>query len=147
MRKYLSYVIIALVSFICINVVNAENINSIKMDVYVDGSKRRMKVSARYSRENDINIGHEWQYSMLLNGKIANGDYIIAVGDTLDFYARFLEDDDDPDIGEAATSYIVTDDDLVNGFKVTMNLYVTENGGRYRGKSAEFIVTYTFTPK
>lgn len=38
MKKYLSYVIIFLISFICISNIKAENINSIKMDVYVDSN-------------------------------------------------------------------------------------------------------------
>lgn len=38
MKKYLSYVIIFLISFIFVNGIKAESINSIKMDVYVDSN-------------------------------------------------------------------------------------------------------------
>ena len=49
-------------------------------------------------------------------------------------------------MGEANASYTVTEDDLVNGFTVTFDIYVTENGGRNQGEQAHFVATYTFTP-
>lgn len=56
------------------------------------------------------------------------------------------DDDTNPDVGSASTSYIVPEDDIRQGFSVSMELDVTENGGRNSGQSAHFVVTYTFTP-
>lgn len=61
--------------------------------------------------------------------------------------AKFTEADDNPDVGEVSKQYTVTREDISNGFTVTMDLYVTENGGRNSGKSAHFIVSFKFTPQ
>jgi hypothetical protein len=50
-------------------------------------------------------------------------------------------------VGEASSAYTVTEEDLQNGFDIVMDLYVTENGGRNSGKSAHFVVTYSFSVK
>ena len=70
----------------------------------------------------------------------------VAPGETLTLHTRISEDDDNPDVGENTARYTVTEDGLKNGFAVTMDVYVTENGGKNSGKSAHFVVTYTFTP-
>lgn len=113
----------------------------------IDGSKRNMSLRVTHPRQDDINIGDEWSYITEVNGEHASGSYTVSVGDTLQFYAKFTESDDSPDVGEVSTSYTVTEKDLINGFTVSMDLYVTENGGRNSGKTAHFLVTFTFTPK
>ena len=116
------------------------------VDINVDGSKRTMSLQVAHSRQDNNNIGDEWSYITQVNGEHTNGSYTLSVGDTLQFYAKFTESDDNPDVGKASTSHTVTEDDLMNGFTVSMDLYVTENGGQNSGKSAHFIVTFTFTP-
>jgi len=116
------------------------------VNVSVDGSKRTLSLRVTRPRQDDINIGDEWSYITEVNGEHASGSYTLSIGDILQFYAKFTESDDNPDVGEASTSYTVTEEDLTNGFTVSMDLYVTENGGRNSGKSAHFIVTFTFTP-
>ena len=125
----------------------AVNGEASSFELTVDGSKRVMSVRVTHPRQDDINIGDEWSYITEINGNNAGREYLVTVGETLTFHAKFTESDDDPDVGEASTSYTVTEDDILNGFTVTMDLYVTENGGRYSGKSAHFVVTYTFTVK
>ena len=71
----------------------------------------------------------------------------VGVGETLSFYAQFTESDDIPDVGSATATHTVTEEDVINGFEVSMDLYVTENAGRNSGKTAHFIVTYKFSPK
>ena len=115
--------------------------------VSVDGSKRVMSVRVSHPRQDGNNIGSEWSYYTSINNKSIEGTYLISVGETLYFYAQFIEDDSWPDIGEASGSYTVTEDDILNGFSVAMDLYVTENGGRNAGLSAHFLVTFSFTPK
>lgn len=106
-----------------------------------------MNLRVTHPRDDDNNIGDEWSYVTQVNGERAGGEYIISVGDKLSFYAEFTESDDNPDVGKASTTYTVTEDDLKNGFTVSMDLNVTENGGRNSGKRAHFTVNYNYTAK
>lgn len=115
------------------------------LDISVDGSRRRMHVSAIASREDKYSIGEEWTYYYEVNGEKLAREQVLAVGDVLTCYARITEEDKDPDIGEASNTHTVTEEDLANGFVVPFDLYVTENGGRNSGKSAYYIVHFNFT--
>lgn len=125
----------------------AENGVSTTTEVTVDGSKRLMGVSVSYPRDDKINIGDQWIYTTEINGEKVGYERVIRVGDTLTCSAKFTESDDNPDVGEASKSYVVTEADILNGFTVSMDLYVTENGGPNRGKSAHFVVTFSFAGK
>ena len=127
--------------------VTSSNGVSANADITVDSSRRLMSLSVKHPRDDDINIGDEWSYTTEINGERAGRELVISIGEILTFYAKFTESDDNPDVGEATKKYTVTEDDLLNGFTVSMDLYVTENGGRNSGKSAHFTVTYTFSPK
>ena len=129
--------------------ITAEAVNGVtsSFNLIVDASKRLMNLRVSYRRDDDVNIGDEWSYYNELNGEIAKKEYAVSVGDSLNFYSRYTESDKDPDVGEASQTYVVTEEDLQNGFSVTMDLYVTENGGRNSGQSAHFVVTYTFSTK
>lgn len=129
-----------------IKVVSSNDVEA-SFDVNVDASKRLMNVKAGYNRINgDINIGEEWSSKFLLNGESVNGTIGLAVGETLTFEAELTESDDNPDIGSASAEYVVTEDDLLNGFEISFDVDVEENGGRNSGQVAQFAVTYTFTP-
>lgn len=114
-------------------------------ELTVDNALRIMLVSVKHPRDDDINIGHEWSYTNTINSEPVSSSISLRVGDTINVYSKYTESDDNPDIGEAAASHYVTAEDLQNGFDISMDLYVTENGGRNSGQSAHFIVTYTFT--
>ncbi len=116
-------------------------------EISVDGTKRLMNIRVTHPRDDDNNIGDEWSYITEINGERVGREIIVSVGDKLKCYAKFTETDDNPDVGEASKTYTVTKDDIQNGFTITMDLYVKENGGRNSGKSAHFTVTYTFTVK
>ncbi len=114
-------------------------------EISVDGTKRLMNIRVTHSRVDDNNIGDDWSYITEINGERIGREIIVSVGDKLTCYAKFTESDDNPDVGEASKTYTVTKDDIQNGFTITMDLYVKENGGRNSGKSAHFTVTYTFS--
>lgn len=124
----------------------ASNGVSASAEINVDGAKTLMKLSVDYIRDDDVNIGNEWSYDFQLNGEYVAKNVSLAVGDKLSFYAEITEDDAKPDIGNASLLYTVTEQDIANGFEKAMDVYVTENGGKNRGKRAHFIVTYTFSP-
>lgn len=115
-------------------------------DVNVDGTKTLMKLNVTHPRDDDVDIGDDWSYDIQVNGDSVYNEMGVAVGEKLNFYAQFTESDKKPDVGSAKTTHTVTEEDITNGFDVTMDVYVTENGGRNSGKSAHFIVTYTFSP-
>ena len=106
-----------------------------------------MYVRASHKRTDDINIGDEWTYLNEINGQLAGREYLITVGETLTLHAKYTESDANPDVGEVTKTYTVTENDIINGFTVTMELDVTENGGSNSGKSAHFIITFAFSPK
>ena len=116
-------------------------------ELTVDNTLRIMAVSVKHSRDDDVNIGHEWSYSNAINSEPARSSISLRVGDTVNVYSKYTESDDNPDIGEASASHYVTEEDLQNGFDISMDLYVTENGGRNSGQNAHFIVTYSFSAK
>ena len=123
----------------------AKNGVSQSATVKVDSSRRVMSLTASYSRDDKNNIGNEWSHVFQVNGALAGRQFIVKNGETIEFYAKFTESDGDPDIGEVSKSYKVTDKDFNDGFTVTLDVYVEENGGSNRGKKAHFIVTYRFT--
>ena len=127
--------------------VSANSGASASFDVNVDGSKSLMNLSVSHPRQDDVNIGSEWSYDISVNGESVQSEMGVGVGETLSFYAQFTESDDIPDVGSATATHTVTQEDVVNGFEVSMGLYVTENAGRNSGKTAHFIVTYKFSPK
>ena len=115
-------------------------------DITVDGTKTLMKLTVKRTRQDDVSIGDEWTYDIEVNGEKPSNTMGVGVGDVISFSATFTEEDTNPDVGSASTSYTVTEDDIINGFEVSMDLYVTENGGRYSGQTAHFVVTFTFSP-
>ena len=123
----------------------APNGSASTLEITVDGTRRIMKLQVNYPRQDDYNIGTEWKYLTQVNGVPVNGSWTVSVGDVLTLYAEFTEDDGKPDVGEATATYTVTESDFNNGFAVSMDLYVTENGGKNKGQSAHFIVTYLFS--
>ena len=105
-----------------------------------------MNIYATHHRENDVNIGDEWSYEYQINGENISKQRSITVGETITFTTKITESDDTPDVGAGTAYHKVTEDDLTNGFEVSFDVYVTENGGKNRGKSAHFIVTYKVSP-
>lgn len=119
---------------------------SSSMEMCIDGTKAVMNLHIQEKQENDVNIGNEWRSEFQLNGESVTNNPTLAVGDHLSLYAQMIEEDDKPDVGEASLNHVVTEEDIVNGFEEKMDVYVTENGGKNRGKSAYFVVTFSFSP-
>lgn len=125
----------------------AANGKSASLTLTVDGTKRVMKVQVSHRRTDDVNIGDEWTYYNEINGQNAGREYIVTAGETLTFHAKYIESDANPDVGEVTKTYTVTEDDIKNGFTFSMELDVTENGGSNSGKSAHFVIIFTFSGK
>ena len=130
-------------------VITAKAYNGISssMEMTVNPSKKLMNLRVNYTRDDDNNIGDEWSYTTEINGENTGRDYVVTAGESIKLRIKFVEEDDNPDVGEAEKTYKVTGADLENGFTVPLELYVKENGGRNSGKRAHFNVEYNFTVK
>ncbi len=115
-------------------------------DVTVDGTKRLMTLYVSYKRQDKNNIGDDWSYEYKLNGESITNSYIITVGEELTCWAKFTESDNIPDVGKKSKKYKVKEQDITDGFTITMDLYVEENAGPNSGQSAHFVVTFEFYP-
>ncbi len=115
------------------------------IDFIIDGTKHLMNLKVISVRQDSNNIGDEWTFRREINGESPSNTIAVSAGETLNFWARYSEEDDNPDVGESSISYYVTENDIANGFTVTMNVYATENGGKNSGQTADFLITYTFT--
>ena len=107
----------------------------------------QVSVDAKCSDYN--HIGEIWQQVYYLNGKrLTDGKSVsLKAGDVITVSAKISEEDSNPDIGENSKTYTVTKDDLNKGFKITFNVQVEENGGRYKGNKAAWRVTFSFSRK
>ncbi len=111
------------------------------------GSSVKMTVKASAKCSNYNHIGDKWETIFYINNKKVSETSTITLkaGDTITVKARISENDSNPDVGEASETYVVTKTDIAKGFKISFNVKVTENGGRYNGYSATWRVTFSFS--
>lgn len=107
-----------------------------------------LQVSADAKCSDTNHVGEKWKQEYKVNGQKVtdNKTVTLKAGDEITVYAKITEEDSNPDMGEASKTYVVTRDDLSKGFKVTFNVAVEENGGRYKGSKATWRVTFAFKP-
>ena len=108
---------------------------------------KTMSVSASASCSDYNHIGQEWSQEFYMNGKIIyrGSEITLSPGDTITVSANITEADKDPDDGTGSKSYTVTQADLNNGFTISFNVFVKENGGRYSGNTCIWSVTFRFS--
>lgn len=123
----------------------AKNGVSSTAKVSVDGSSALLNLAVTHPRQDNNNIGSDWSYNIKVNDENPQRSMKLTAGDTLTFFAEFTEDDNNPDVGRNTAKHTVTDEDLINGFTVNMDLFVTENGGKNSGKTASFKVIFSFS--
>lgn len=115
------------------------------------GEKQNFTVDITWERtdNNGTKIGSNWSYYYELNGKeLKKGSTCsISAWDNITIYAKYTENDRNPDVDAKTMTYVVTESEVKNGFIIQMGLSVTENGGTHRGKSADFNITFKFKPK
>lgn len=107
-------------------------------------------ITADFNMEYNNHVGNDWLCSAKVGkSNIAPGGAQITVyeGQEVDLSARCVEHDDGaPDIGESSCYIVIEKGDIGQSFSVTDEVIVTENGGRYKGNTAKFTVTYYFDP-
>ena len=109
---------------------------------------RKMKVSISCSCSGYNHVGNEWyKYFSIDNIQVKSGDKItVTLGESIEIYTSFTEDDKVPDVGSAWDNVALTQNYIKNGFSITQTIYVTENRGRYSGNTAVWTATYEFSP-
>ena len=107
-------------------------------------------ITVDFNMEYNHHVGNDWLCSAKVGrSNIAPGGAQIAVyeGQEVHLSARCVEHDDGaPDVGESECYIVIEKEDLNDSFYVTDEVFITENGGRYKGNTAKYNVTYYFNP-
>jgi len=117
--------------------------------VTVSLSQAQMILKYKKTGNLGANIGHEWSFSASIDDetvKDKGGTYTFNVDETIVFYCYAYEGDNSPDEGDNTVYHTITEEDLMYGFTVEVEVYVTEDRGRNAGEQAYFIYTFEFTP-
>ena len=108
------------------------------------------KIRTSYETEYNNHVGNDWyrDYHVYVNGKECDiyDTVTISLGDYVSFYSVAEESDKYPDVGSGSSGHTVTVEDFTDGFSSSHDVYVYENGGRYRGNSAMFVYKYKLIP-
>ena len=93
-------------------------------------------------------VGNRWSKTFYLNGNAFKGTGKVSVenGDSITVGCWIMEDDSSPDIDGFDVTITITPEIMTKGTKIERTVYVTEDGGRYSGYSAEWIVRITIKP-
>lgn len=93
-------------------------------------------------------VGNSWGKQLNLNGDPVNGTGRVTVenGDYITVEWEIWENDKNPDWGHYFERIEITPEIMTKGYKIEATVWVTENGGRYSGNSAEWAVTITIKP-
>ena len=93
-------------------------------------------------------VGNSWGKQLNLNGDPVNGTGRVTVenGDYITVEWEIWENDKNPDWGHYFERIEITPEIMTKGCKIEATVWVTENGGRYSGNSAEWAVTITIKP-
>lgn len=122
---------------------------------YTRGELVRLVVEVEATLIYNNSVGSDWNntYSVIYYGDTyscsKNDTFTILyrLGDELEIYTRIVEEDDSmPDKNSESFYASFSESDVCNGRATTWthNLMVVENGGRYKGNTAEWEVEYTF---
>ena len=108
--------------------------------VTVHISKNDMYFLYSLDRLDSNKIGREWEFYITVNGKDVN-----SIGYDEPVTLKVGDNDKKPDVGKKTVKHTVTEKDLIKGFTVKVHVYVTENGGRYKGKKAHFVNEFKYS--
>lgn len=167
-RKYLLPISIGLIvlsssigsAYYAYNMHRARLINRLQDYMYIRGNDNRVEqcydfirretvpvrisVVARWKYNNSV--GNSWITGSSVNGiMMQNGavELPFTYGDTLRFFSESMEIDRWNDYGSSRTISVPSKNDILKGYKLTDDVYVVENRGRYAGNCAHWEFTYT----
>ena len=120
-----------------------------KVQVTVKKQQGKLKVTASASHGSYNQVGKSWSKRMTVNNidiTKKGATISVKVGDVVTIYAEAQENDNNPDFDCRKKTYTITAEDLNKGFTLSLELKVTEDGGRYRGRSCMWTMTFNFIP-
>ena len=93
-------------------------------------------------------VGSKWTKEFYLNGNEIKGTGKVTVenGDIITVGCWITENDANPETDGFTEKIEITPEIMTKGLKIERTVYVTENGGRYSGYSAEWSVVITIKP-
>lgn len=93
-------------------------------------------------------VGKHWSKEFELNGEPIKGTAKITVenGDTITIECTITENDANPESGTFSRKIEITPEIMTKGISIEETVWVTENGGRYSGNSAEWRVEFSIKP-
>ena len=106
-----------------------------------------MRVNISATNTYNYSVGNQWTHEYFINGnRVYSGSQIkLSAGDTITVTVNTTENDKSPDYGYDQVRYIVTQDDINKGFKLTLEVVVREDKGRYSGNTAGWTYRFTFS--
>lgn len=116
------------------------------------------QVTVSATCNNFKSVGYNWMHDFYINsqpvsstsaskeGTVTASPKTISIkaGDKLTLRADIAENDKIPDEGSSSITYTVTSSDIASGFRLSFNVRVEENAGRYKGNIAEWTITFSF---
>lgn len=121
---------------------------SVKYDATVKIPPVTLKVSGSAKCIAKNHVGNSWTKEFYLNGDEYRGTGKVTVenGDVITVGCWISENDSNPDEDGFTEEIEITPEIMTKGLKIEEIVYVTENGGRYSGYSAEWSVVITIKP-
>ena len=123
----------------------ASNGVSASKDIKVDGTARKMDL--RVETRSDVDIGDGWSETIKLNRRPPEETYVAARDYLFEFYVKYTKPEEDPDDhvafgGTARGMYRVQQEDVDNGFTISVDMHMKVRKGVY----AHYCVDFIFTP-
>lgn len=117
---------------------------SASKEIKVDGTARKMDM--RVETRSDMDIGDGWVETIKLNRRPPEETYVAALDYLFEFYVKYTKPDEEPDGdtaygGTARGMYRVQQEDVDNGFTITVDLHMKVSKGKYAHHSVDFIFT------
>lgn len=121
---------------------------SVKYNATVKMPPVTLKVSGTAKCIAKNHVGNKWSKGFLLNGDDIKGTGKVTVenGDIITVGCWIEENDANPESDGFTEKIEITPEIMTKGLKIERTVYVTENGGRYSGYSAEWSVVITIKP-
>lgn len=109
-----------------------------------------MTVTIKTTCRTNAHVGDSWSGVFKVDKRSVDPEQKTSIQvwqrKTITLDSAIFEADNIEDTGNEKTKYRITEKDLRKGFKIKQTVYVTENRGRYAGSTAEWLVTWTFSP-
>lgn len=118
------------------------------LNVKVSPSPQKFKITWSASLIAKNHVGNNWSKLFEVNDEefSSGSTFVLEPDGTFTIRLTIQDNDARPDIEDYFEEIVYSADLCKNGHTITDTLYVTENGGRYSGNSAEWKITIKIVP-